>query len=127
MKEYKVAVDQVVFYNKWLNNRKWTISNVETYSIKCTTREQIDYCISLLRKIEPNATAHHDSYIPAYVRWFDAKNIGGIMIVEQRNAGNHREFFHVFEEMSGVGHVVESSEDSISLISKRLEGHVITL
>jgi hypothetical protein len=129
MKEYKVVAEHTKFYDMWLRNRKWAITK-DVYSIRCKTLEQLDYCASLLRTIDPKATFYNRESLPAFVRWFDNGSIGDIIAVDyETQAGEYREFCHMFQEVgkASTGQPVELPGESVYVALKRLDGHVITL
>lgn len=130
MKEYKVSMEEINFYSSWKNNRFNSISAQHRYTIRCTTMEQLDYCIFVLRTMDLEAkTTGKNSAFPMYIRWYDSPCVGEIVITESATQiGAYREFDQVFKEVDGsVGQSLALPDDSISLRSKRLEGHVITL
>lgn len=132
MKEYKVRTELLNFFSNWKNNIRWKISNLNIYSIRCDNREQLDFCIATLKEVNPTARTHPDGGFPhpAYVRWFDSDTIGDIIVTRQeRSAGRSAAFMDAFEEADELttGYISDVPEHIVSVISKRLDGHVITL
>lgn len=130
MKEYNVHIGQIGFYSNWRNNIFRAVSQGIRYSIRCTTQDQLNYCIQILQQVNSSALSRDVQKTPCFIRWFDASSIGDIVLSQDASAaGEYREFYQVFEEVSevGTGLSLELPDESLSLVSKRLDGHVITL
>lgn len=132
MKEYKVRTEHLNFFSNWKNNVRWKISSRLFYSIKCDNQEQLNYCLAILMKVNFTERVHSDGAFPAsaYIRWFDSDRIGDIIVTRDPNsAGNNMAFIAVFEEVSelGSGRALGIPDESTSVLSKRLDGHVITI